>query len=303
MSIATYDELRDAILNHTKRDATILPDARLNEHILGAEDRIYTDLRVRAMERTDTLTLKKAISLDAGEVADTGTTVTLTPATAATGYVYGDRYTWEVETTNTGAVDVNISGQGAQDIKVIEGDVGTLNELEANDFKAGTTVEIVYDGTRFVWVPRGGIPLPARFIESRRVFIDADIGKLDYMTPEQFWARRAGSETGAPKLFTIEGGVIVFAPSPDATYEARLLYHRKFAALSADSDTNWLLTNAPMLYLYASLIETYLYLNMAPRALEFATAFDERVRKHNETANAARYPRGRTATRSEVPVA
>ena len=103
-------------------------------------------------------------------------------------------------------------------------------------------------------IDSGSISLPTGFIKARRIYLDADPkGKLEYMTPEQFHSIYAGSETGTPKVFTIEGDNILFAPSPDETYTGKILYYKAFDSLDDTTTTNWLLTNHPDLYLTACL--------------------------------------------------
>ena len=77
--------------------------------------------------------------------------------------------------------------------------------------------------------------------------------RLDYFTPDEFDGRAMSSTSGKPAAYTIRGGSIYFAPSPDATYSC-LLTHYATPDLAADT-TNALLTNYPNLYLFASIIE------------------------------------------------
>lgn len=63
--------------------------------------------------------------------------------------------------------------------------------------------------------------------------------------------------TARPAYFAIQGSKIRFAPPPDGNgYSAVMTYKSAFAMFSADGDTNWLLTNYPDAYLYASLYHT-----------------------------------------------
>ena len=48
MAINTFTLLRSAISNWLKRDSNQVADDRLKEFVTLAEDRIYTDLRVRS---------------------------------------------------------------------------------------------------------------------------------------------------------------------------------------------------------------------------------------------------------------
>lgn len=106
------------------------------------------------------------------------------------------------------------------------------------------------------------VALPTRYLGLRRQYISGDNGaKINCMSPDAFWGKYAGpSWSGPPMDFTVEGEYFVFGPTPDATYTGKCLYWQKFAALSSDSDTNWLLTNAPGAYLQGALIELYDYL-------------------------------------------
>jgi hypothetical protein len=64
--------------------------------------------------------------------------------------------------------------------------------------------------------------------------------------------------TGVPQVYTIEANTIMFGPIPDAAYSVPVLYYKKFDPLST-TPTNWLLTNHPSIYLYATMAEAMTY--------------------------------------------
>jgi hypothetical protein len=106
------------------------------------------------------------------------------------------------------------------------------------------------------------VALPTRYLGLRRQYISGDNGlKIDMVSPDAFWGEFSSpTYSGRPFRYTIEGENFVFGPSPDSTYTGKVLYWQKFAALSAEGDYNWLLTNAPGAYLQGALIELYDYL-------------------------------------------
>lgn len=61
--------------------------------------------------------------------------------------------------------------------------------------------------------------------------------------------------TGKPRYYNVQGAVFNFAPVPDATYTATLIYYLKVPALTASATTNWMITNHPDCYLYMVLAE------------------------------------------------
>ena len=83
----------------------------------------------------------------AAGVAGTADAITLTPSTAITAYAAGMQFRFVVETTNTGAVTVDVSGVGPKSILKAGG-----QELVAGDIKDGDVVSILYDGTQFYLV-------------------------------------------------------------------------------------------------------------------------------------------------------
>lgn len=109
--------------------------------------------------------------------------------------------------------------------------------------------------------------LPARFLQARRFYLNSNpIRSLDLITTDNFWDTYISSQSGPPKQFTIEGETLVLGPSPDASYTGELLYYRAFASLSDDTDTNWLLQNAPGAYLHGALIEAHAFARNAQEA-------------------------------------
>ncbi len=120
------------------------------------------------------------------------------------------------------------------------------------------------------------VSLPTRYVETIRLYIDGDpVKKLDYMTPLDFWERWTSSRTGKPEAFTIEGENYVFGPAPDSTYTGKCLFYQRFAAMSADEDTNWILSNARGLLLYRSLVESAPFIGDDTRILTWAGLWDD----------------------------
>lgn len=65
---------------------------------------------------------------------------------------------------------------------------------------------------------------------------------------------------GKPQYFGIVGGQIRVLPEPDATYTAELIYYAKLSKLSSSVASNFLLAQAPDVYLYGSLMQAAPYL-------------------------------------------
>jgi len=84
---------------------------------------------------------------------------------------------------------------------------------------------------------------------------------LDYVDPWQFrkMSDELQSNTGPQSYYTVEGGVIYLAPA--AVTEVTVRWYGKFTALSGDSDTDWIISNAPHIYMDGCLMEACAYLS------------------------------------------
>jgi hypothetical protein len=147
------------------------------------------------------------------------------------------------------------------------------------------------------------VSFPTGFLEVRRLYLNSDSEKpLDYFSPSVFWSRSFANETGQPDAFTIEGQEFVFAPSPSSTYTGKLLYYKRFTALSAAADTNWILTNARGILLYGALLEAYIYLEDDAGTSKYAALFDQAVTQATLSDKRGRLPMGAQPMRSQVQV-
>lgn len=106
------------------------------------------------------------------------------------------------------------------------------------------------------------ISFPTRFLEAIRIAGSSGSvnWSLEYCPPERFSEKSAGG--GLPTVYTILNNSIQTAGTADASYV--LDYYQAFAPLTADLDTNWVLANAPGLYLYSALLESSPFLGDNP---------------------------------------
>jgi hypothetical protein len=270
MAINTYATLKTALENWLDR-ATDL-DSRIPEFIALAEDRIASDtrLRVRGIEAYADITLQAAAAGGTAGGSANAITATFDPAPSSLTIGFTGRFT--AANTSTSSVTLNANGLGA--VALNKGD-GT-EALEANDIIDGHEYHVYHDGTRFRLIPRGAAPLPSRYLAARRVYLASDPSRpLQFTDPDNFWSLRGSITAGTPEMFTVEGENIIFGPHSDGSRSVRMLYYRRPAAMSADSDTNWFLANARGLHLYASLLEAAPFLEDDVRALTFSALYDD----------------------------
>lgn len=117
--------------------------------------------------------------------------------------------------------------------------------------------------------------LPTDFIEARTVVWQSNPRvRLEFVAPSQFEATYTTDTQGTPRDYTIFGSTIQIGPFPNSTVGATLRYYQRLTALSADGDTNWLLTYHPDVYLYGSALESAPYLGDDNRIQVWLGFFD-----------------------------
>lgn len=105
--------------------------------------------------------------------------------------------------------------------------------------------------------------VPDNFLESKTIKLDTNpVTSLDFETIDSMdqLASTTYLSSGRPKKFTVVGNQFRLLPIPDGEYTAELVYYAKLTKLSASVATNWLLTQAPDVYLYGSLLQAAPYL-------------------------------------------
>jgi len=133
------------------------------------------------------------------------------------------------------------------------------------------------------------IALPADFIESRvAVLQSTPRSVLQYLTPDALESTYNDDSSGIPVSFTITSSTLRLGPKSNADYTLTLYYYQRITALSDDTDTNWVLTYFPDVYLYGSAVHSAPYLGedgrlqtwfgMYDRALAELASDDARAR-------------------------
>jgi hypothetical protein len=134
--------------------------------------------------------------------------------------------------------------------------------------------------------------LPADWLETIRITMDASpIRVLTQISMDDLTRYRTAIDntTDAPVYFSHNGTDIELFPTPSTSYTAEITYFAKVTALSADGDTNWLLTNHPDVYLYGSLVHTAPYLKDDARIALWAGLLAQGMSEIEDESTAARF--------------
>lgn len=134
--------------------------------------------------------------------------------------------------------------------------------------------------------------LPADWLETIRITMDANpIRVLTQISMDDLTRYRTAIDntTDAPVYFSHNGTDIELFPTPSTSYTGEITYYAKITALSADADTNWLLTNNPDIYLYGALVHTAPYLKDDARIALWAGLLAQAMDEIEDETAAARF--------------
>jgi len=125
--------------------------------------------------------------------------------------------------------------------------------------------------------------LPPNYLQMRQLQINqTPVRVVEYMTPEMFDRLNGGSDTGIPYYYTIMADEIALGPKPDSVMTLEMLFYKKFDELSVTTTTNWMIINAPDVYLYGSLMEAEAFLVNDQRLPTWSAGYSRAITALNE---------------------
>lgn len=139
------------------------------------------------------------------------------------------------------------------------------------------------------------VSLPTDFQSMRSVRLSGVTGKprLGFMSQTQIDDYRFSIDnvTDQPVYFAIVGSEIELAPTPNEDYTLEMIYRKNIPPLSTNS-TNWLLTLAPDLYLYGTLLESAPYIKEDGRIQTWAAGLSSALDDLNNLGNRQSFDSG-----------
>lgn len=104
--------------------------------------------------------------------------------------------------------------------------------------------------------------LPDDFLRMRAV-VRSDGKELRYVTSQQMDAMEDREESPEPQVYTLEDMQLRVWPAPSVSepLTVTISYYERIPHLSADDDTNWLLSDYPDLYLWGVLLQARAWLH------------------------------------------
>jgi len=163
-----------------------------------------------------------------------------------------------------------------------------LIDLFEADARLDDSIAQCYEAeTRFSYTadasgPYTRISLPTDWNGARQ--IRRNCYDMEAATPERFDVIAAENENASTNgtfagWYTIEGQYLRLHPALEENEEIELLYWKQITALDDTNTTNWLLTLAPNLYLYGSLLHAGSFIKSVEDMQRFEAMY-ERTRQH-----------------------
>ena len=147
----------------------------------------------------------------------------------------------------------------------------TLNDVMRSSFMSSSDTVSITSG-------RATLPVSALELIFAQVS-NTPTEPLEQITPQQLlMLRRARTKAaGNPRFFAVVGRDILVTPSPTGALSLDMDYYAKIPALSSSVATNWLLEEAPHVYLYTALLHATPFLMDDARYAVFQNAVSQQV--------------------------
>lgn len=106
-------------------------------------------------------------------------------------------------------------------------------------------------------ISSGVIAVPSGYTMMKFAYVDGSpVKALERFDLERLYQEYpTRSADGKPAAFAREATNFIFGPYPDSDYTIKGIYYKKLDPLSGANPSNWLITDAPDLILFASLAE------------------------------------------------
>jgi hypothetical protein len=161
--------------------------------------------------------------------------------------------------------DVTLTAEAPQLVQFAENRI--YRDLRIRPMEAALSGEIA----------SGVLAVPTGYIEMKHARIDGSPGApLRRKDAEWIYANYpTRSADGRPAFFAREGDSFIFGPYPDSAYTVKGSYYKKLTALSDDNPTNWFITDASDLLLFAALCEAEPFLQNDARIPLWEKKYDQ----------------------------
>jgi hypothetical protein len=133
--------------------------------------------------------------------------------------------------------------------------------------------------------------IPADWVETIRLHLTGTgTSVVNLVSRDAMADKRAAQENaaGTPRMYTHANGQFQLFPTPDATTNFELLYYQKIPSLITNTD-NWLLLEAPDVYLYGALLHSAPYLAEDARVAIWAQMYSAAVQRLNQVSEDAMF--------------
>jgi hypothetical protein len=134
--------------------------------------------------------------------------------------------------------------------------------------------------------------LPGDFLQPIRLQItDGPTSDVTPLSTAQMLQMRydRGDLPGRPVHYAVTAASLEMYPTPDAPYNSEMVYHGRVTPLSATDPVNWLLTEAPDVYLYGALVHSAPYLKDDARIQIWEALFAQGISNLNMSSDAAKW--------------
>ncbi len=136
------------------------------------------------------------------------------------------------------------------------------------------------------------VQLPADWMETVRFSITSgDTYRLELVSRDDMleYRQKTANASGRPRFYANIGDTIEVFPTPDADYTMQLQYYAKTPALSDSNASNWLLLDAPDVYLYGTLIQSAPYLQDDARTQTWAALYAAALQSLQKASDDTRF--------------
>jgi len=184
----------------------------------------------------------------------------------------------------------------------------TFEDADLNDFiyLAGLELERVLtvpyrEAVDTLTVAAQAVDLPDDFKALRRMTLQTDPKRnLQQVPPSVLDSNWSSSVTGIPEAFALIADQAWFAPVPDGTYTAQIVYEQRIVPLSDATPSNWVLDMHPDAYFYGALVQAADFIGDQQRAVLWRAAFDNVIAQINKEGLRHRYAASPLRLRSPV---